>query len=128
MKTVGGKCSRFSLLLPESAQLWKEVLADLQRRGLAEPLLFVGDGLSGLEEAIKWIYPKADFQSCLLHKMRQSLARARRREREALAEDLRQVVHQRDPIGFQQAFGEFERAWGEPTRKWFPPGRKIDPF
>jgi putative transposase len=49
---------------------------------LKEPLLFIGDGLTGLPHAVKEIFPKADFQSCLLHKMRQSLAEVRKRDRE----------------------------------------------
>ncbi|MDI6868764.1 MAG: transposase, partial [Coprothermobacterota bacterium] len=75
----------------ESAEVWKEVLWDLKERGLKEPLLFIGDGLTGLPHAVKEIFPKADFQSCLLHKMRQSLAKVRKRDREALAEDMRRV-------------------------------------
>uniref|UniRef100_A0A7J3SLE6 Transposase n=1 Tax=Fervidicoccus fontis TaxID=683846 RepID=A0A7J3SLE6_9CREN len=66
----------------ESAEVWKEVLADLKERGLKEPLLFMGDGLKGLPHAVKEIYPKADFQSCLLEKMRQSLAKVRKRDQE----------------------------------------------
>jgi len=31
----------------ESAEVWKEILADLKERGLKEPLLFIGDGLTG---------------------------------------------------------------------------------
>jgi transposase-like protein len=65
----------------ESAEVWKEVLADLKERGLKEPLLFIGDRLTGLPHAVKEINSKADFQSCLLHKMRQSLAKVRKRDR-----------------------------------------------
>jgi putative transposase len=95
----------------ESAEVWKEVLADLKERGLKEPLLFIGDGLTGLPHAVKEIYPKADFQSCLLHKMRQSLAKVRKRDREALAEDMRRVAHQREREGFQSSFKEFKENW-----------------
>jgi transposase-like protein len=95
----------------ESAEVWKEVLADLKERGLKEPLLFIGDGLTGLPYAVKEIYPKADFQSCLLHKMRQSLAKVRKRDREALAEDMRRVAHQREKEGFQSSFKEFKETW-----------------
>ena len=56
---------------------------------MKEPLLFIGDGLTGLPYAVKEIYPKADFQSCLWHKMRQSLAKVRKRDREAKALDMR---------------------------------------
>ena len=95
----------------ESAEVWKEVLADLKERGLKEPLLFIGDGLTGLPYAVKEIYPKADFQSCLLHKMRQSLAKVRKRDREAKASDMRRVAHQREKEGFQSSFKEFKETW-----------------
>jgi transposase-like protein len=54
----------------ESARLWKQFLYQLKERGLKEPLLFIGDGLKGLKEAVKEVYPLADFQSCILHKVR----------------------------------------------------------
>jgi len=95
----------------ESAEVWKEVLSDLKERGLKEPLLFIGDGLTGLPHAVKEIFPKADFQSCLLHKMRQSLAKVRKRDREAKASDMRRVAHQREREGFQNSFKEFKENW-----------------
>lgn len=45
----------------ESADIWKEILYELQRRGLKEPLLFIGDGLKGLSGAVGEVYPKSDF-------------------------------------------------------------------
>jgi len=97
----------------ESSEIWTEILCELRERGLNEPLLFVGDGLRGLPGAVKELYPRADFQSCLLHKVRGSLLRVRRRHREALKEDLKRVYRQRDEIGFRQAFEEFKREWGK---------------
>ena len=66
----------------ESAEVWKEVSADLKERGLKEPLLFMGDGLKRLLHVVKVICPKADFQSCLFEKMRQILAEVRKRDQE----------------------------------------------
>jgi transposase-like protein len=34
-------------------------LSELKERGLVKPLLFGGDGLKGLREAVKQVYPKA---------------------------------------------------------------------
>lgn len=96
----------------ESWEIWREVLYDLKRRGLGEPLLFVGDGLRGLSQAVKEVYPRADFQSCLLHKVRNTLLKVRRRHREALKEDLKRVYRQRDEAGFRQAFQGFKQEWG----------------
>lgn len=57
------------------------------RRKLEEPLLFIGDGLKGLPEAMKEVYPEADFQSCILHRVL-SLHKVRKRDREALKEEI----------------------------------------
>lgn len=47
----------------KSALSWKEVLVELKTRSLHEPLLVVGDGLTGLGEAAKEGYPHADFSA-----------------------------------------------------------------
>ena len=57
----------------ESSFLWQEVLQTLRERGLKQVLLIAGDGLTGLREVAKKVYPKADFQTRLLHKVRASL-------------------------------------------------------
>lgn len=106
----------------ESALVWKDILAELRERGLEEPLLFIGDGLKGLGEAMKEIYPMADFQSCILHKIRSSLSKVRKKHREAIAEDIQQVYRQRDEAGFKSALASFCQEWGalypEVTKSW----------
>lgn len=67
---VGGK---------ESSLGWKEVLLDLYDHGAKEILLGIFDGLPGLEEAMKEIYPKADVQRCIVHKVRNATNAARKR-------------------------------------------------
>jgi putative transposase len=49
----------------ESCVVWDELLKDLQSRGLEQVLLFVTDGLSGIEDTISNNYPQADIQRCL---------------------------------------------------------------
>lgn len=95
----------------ESALVWKDILAELKERGLSEPLLFIGDALKGLAQAVKEIYPLADFQSCVLHKVRSSLSKVRKKHREALAEDMQQIYRQRDEAGFKEALTVFSREW-----------------
>ena len=36
------------------------VLKDLHERGVEEPLLFIADGLPGIEEEIRQLYPRED--------------------------------------------------------------------
>ena len=59
----------------ESTDAWAEFLTDLRERGLASPLLVVSDGAKGLIAAIEQIYPKALRQRCLIHRLRNVLAK-----------------------------------------------------
>jgi putative transposase len=59
----------------ESTDAWADFLTDLRERGLACPLLVVSDGAKGLIAAIEQIYPKALRQRCLIHRLRNVLAK-----------------------------------------------------
>ena len=64
----------------ERAKNWKDVLKDLWRRGI-----------TGIEEAIRKIFPETDWQLCVLHAVRDALNKARKDDREVLAQDLKAV-------------------------------------
>ena len=64
-----------SLGTGESSDAWADFLTDLCERGLATPLLVVSDGAKGLIAAIEQIYPKALRQRCLIHRLRNVLAK-----------------------------------------------------
>ena len=57
--------------------------------------------------------PKPTFKVAFLHKMRQSLSKVRKRDREALAEDLPKVARQREKAAFDQCFKEFREVWSK---------------
>jgi putative transposase len=53
----------------ESEQSWKELLLDLQSRGLAHgPTLAVGDGALGFWKALRQVYGQTRWQRCWVHK------------------------------------------------------------
>lgn len=55
--------------LRESTESWREVLRDLQRRGLKDgPWLAVGDGALGFWGALSELYPATRAQRCWVHK------------------------------------------------------------
>lgn len=81
----------FYLFPNESAVVWQEILQDLWKRGMREVLVFVSDGLPGMEEAILGVYPNAEWQRCLLHKMRNTLAKVRREDCGAVALELKRI-------------------------------------
>ncbi len=54
---------------------WLEFGRGLTARGLAEPLLVVGDGAPGLVRAIDELWPGADRQRCAVHRLRNILTK-----------------------------------------------------
>jgi len=99
---VGGK---------ESAYGWQEILQQLYKRGVQEVLLGVFDGLPGLEEAFKAVYPKTDVQRCVVHKIRNTLSRVRKKDQLEMAEDLKLIFCAPNKEIALQMFQQFESKW-----------------
>jgi putative transposase len=61
---------------------WKALLQDLYRRGLEGRSLglILTDGCAGLAAAIRTVYPRVRHQRCWVHKMRNILEKARKRD------------------------------------------------
>jgi Transposase and inactivated derivatives len=75
----------------ESSTFWKEILLDLKERGVEEVLLFVFDGLLGLEEAVKQVFPKTLTQLCVVHQIRNTLSYVRSSHKQQVASDLKSI-------------------------------------
>jgi len=96
----------------ESAGNWEEILKDLRRRGIQRVRIFITDDLSGLEEAIKKIFPEADWQLCVLHAVRDALNKVRKRDREALAETLKKIYRAESREEAEEALRNLRERWG----------------
>jgi hypothetical protein len=75
-------------------------------------LLFITDGLPGLPEAIRRVYPQAEWQRCVVHGVRWSLGQVRARDRTLLAEDLRRVYGAESRGEALRALEALREAWG----------------
>ena len=53
----------------ESTASWQEVLRDLRDRGVAAPLLAIGDGGLGLWAALDEVFPSTEHQRCWNHRV-----------------------------------------------------------
>ena len=96
----------------ESARNWEEVLKDLRRRGVQRVRIFITDDLPGLEEAIKKIFPEADWQLCVLHTVRDALNKARKKDREALAEARKKIYRAERREEAEEALRNLRERWG----------------
>ncbi len=77
----------------EGAKFWLSVMNELGSRGGQDVPVAVVDGLKGFPEAIEAVFPDAVAQTCIVHLMRHSLARAAWKERRELAAAIR-PIHQ----------------------------------
>lgn len=97
----------------ESASSWRELFADLKRRGLngQNILLGVMDGLPGLERIFKEEFPKAKVQRCQVHVARNVLAKVPRKLKQAVADGMRSIFYASTKEKAKEFFFEFKQRW-----------------
>ena len=97
----------------ESAQSWRELLVELQRRGLAmAPKLAVGDGALGFWTALDEIFPGTAHQRCWFHKSGNILNKAPLSVQPAMKTDLREVWMAPDRTTALAAIDIFTKKYG----------------
>mgnify|MGYP002928614253 FL=1 len=95
----------------ESAKYWMTVLNELKNRGVQDILVLCADGLTGLKDAISAIYPKTEYQRCIVHQIRNSLKYVPYTDRKELANDLKTVYKaSTEELGYTNLL-ELEEKW-----------------
>jgi putative transposase len=116
----------------EGAKFWLGVLTDLKNRGLEDTYIVCVDGLSGFPEAIEAVYPRAQVQSCIVHKVRSSLKYVSWKDRKKLASDLRKIYASDTIEAAELALEEFAHKWDDdfPTisQSWKRDWEQLTPF
>jgi len=77
----------------ESTDSWLLVLRDLVGRGLKMPLLVVSDGSPGLIRAIKETWPTVARQRCVVHRIRNVLARVPKKGHKQIQKALNAIFY-----------------------------------
>jgi putative transposase len=80
----------------ESKESWATAFRDLRRRGMAAPILAVGDGNLGLWAAIRDVYPEAREQRCWKHKIANILDKLPKRLQARAKERLHEIMYAPD--------------------------------
>jgi putative transposase len=97
----------------ESSYVWEEVFRSLKQRGATEVLLGVMDGLPGLEDAFNKVFSKADVQRCVVHKVRNTIRKVRKKDLPQLLEDLKSVYESVTKDQAMNMLDEFSTKWGK---------------
>jgi len=75
----------------ESSKFWLNVLNDLKSRGVMDVYLFCTDGLCGMMEAIRAVYPQSRLQRCIVHQIRSSTRFVSWKDVKQVAADLKKI-------------------------------------
>jgi transposase-like protein len=101
----------FYIGVTESATLWQEVLMNLKSRGVEQVLLGVMDGLPGLTDAFLKVYPKADVQRCVVHKVRNTLHKVKKKHTDEIVTDLKKIYKAPSREYAEQALNDLSSKW-----------------
>src|SRR3712207_6285712 len=108
----------FRVGLRESAQSWRELLADLKARGLAiAPELATGDGALGFWTALEEVFPTARHQRCWVHKAANVLDKLPKSVQPAAKADLREIWQAPDRRAAEAAIASFAEKYAPKYEK-----------
>jgi putative transposase len=80
----------------ESTESWGSLLRDLKRRGMAAPVLAVGDGNLGFWGALRDVYPETRAQRCWKHKVANVLDKLPKRLQPRAKMSLHEIMYAPD--------------------------------
>ncbi len=107
----------------EGAKFWSSVLADLRQRGVEDILILCADGLTGLPAAVEAVFPRAIFQTCIVHLIRASTRYVSYRELKPICQDLKAIYKAPNVEAAMTALDTLEEKWGPKYSHVFKPWR-----
>ena len=75
----------------EGAKFWLSICNDLKNRGVKNILIACMDGLKGLPQALKTVFPEANIQTCIVHQIRNSIKYVASKDKKEFMRDLKEV-------------------------------------
>jgi putative transposase len=117
----------------EGAKFWLRVMNELKARGVADVLIAVCDGLTGLPEAINAVWPQTRVQTCIVHLIRASLRWVNYKDRKRIAGLLRPIYDAPTEAAARAeldalADSEFGREYPGVIRRWRDSWELVIPF
>jgi len=101
------------VMASEGAMGWGRVLEDLQRRGVQEVFCFCVDGLKGLPQVIREVYPASIVQRCIVHQVRHTTRFCADAHIKRVRVDLRAIYTAVDEAAARVAMATFKQNWDD---------------
>ena len=96
----------------ESKNQWMQIFDELKARGLEDVFFISMDGVSGLEEGAKAIFPKVVVQRCIVHLIRNLIKYVPSRDYKKFTASIKRVYSASSLKAAQTAFESFQNEWG----------------
>ncbi len=97
----------------ESKNYWMQIFDELKARGLEDVFFVSMDGVSGLEDGAKAIFPKVIVQRCIVHLIRNSLRYVPSKDYKKFTQDLKKVYGAINLKAATHAFDILQSTWHE---------------
>jgi len=97
----------------EAAKFWHKILTDLRNRGVKDILIACCDGLAGLPDAIRSVFPDTIVQTCVVHVVRNAMRFVTFGDRKKVAAGMREIYTAPTVEAAEVAFKEFDARFGE---------------
>lgn len=97
----------------ESSKFWLQVFSDINNRGVEDILIACMDGLKGMPDAIKTIFPKTETQLCIVHQIRNSFKYVGSSNQKEFSKDLRPIYTASNEELAKLELNNLKVKWGE---------------
>lgn len=95
----------------EGAARWMGIFDEVRQRGVEDVLFVSMDGVSGLEEGLRAVFPGAVAQRCIVHMVRNSTKYVPQKEMQAFCRSIRSVYGAASLPEAEAAWEEFRAEW-----------------
>ena len=95
----------------KSKNYWMQIFDELKARGIEDVFFMSMDGVSGLEEGAKAIFPKIIVQRCIVHLIRNSIKYVPSKDYKKFTQELKKVYGAPNLKAAAAAFESFCRTW-----------------
>ena len=112
---VDGKKDILGLWLSESESKhqWMQIFDELKGRGVEDILFISMDGVSGLEEGAKSIFPNVTVQRCIVHLIRNSIKYVPNKDYKQFTAQLKKVYGAASLKAAEAEMERFKQAWSQ---------------
>jgi transposase-like protein len=100
----------------EGKHNWMQIFDELKARGVEDVGFICMDGVSGLEEGAKSIFPQVVVQRCIVHLIRNSIKYIPSKDYKAYTTQLRKVYGAVNLKSAEAEFERFKQAWSQYPR------------